>query len=1091
MYRESFEKKPKVNESSKKSEKQSGTVFGWEPLELWPHQAAAIHTVREYIRAFRKENVSYSKAALIQMPTGTGKTGVSAVLSMCFKDLPVVLILTPRIALRKQMIRDIKRKFWEHINIDPKSFKKKVLELLPKNTKKHLESVDDNGAVLVSTPQTLLQLKGRYQGLFEKLKNKILLTIFDEGHYEPAESWGEAVKILKNPTVLLSATPYRNDLRPFPVNPSYIYTYPFIEAVSDRFLRNVEFKILPKKLEINSFASELVNYFKGEFQEIKPLSVTEPRVIVRCESYEEVKEMTLKLQNLGQDAVGIHHCFRKGEYKGCYAHVDDVPNNYKVTYWVHQFKLMEGIDDERFCLLAAYSPPNNDRSIVQQVGRIIRNRHREPGQLGLVFYCKPSGIKAAWERYLKADRDLLKEIKETGTASPKSMVNVDADFPKRLMIDHKPTEYIDSRFRMEFDINAPDAYTHLSLPQCACLYQVKPEEKPLQKWIEEIKLKTMAEWRDHKRAPVSPEKPPNENTRVILYFAYRNSPLLQDDWYFIECLLGATIIHWAEPFLFYYDSGGVVSEVISDLKQTLNPEKLKLLFPNDKSRLVSIGLANTNLGINSLRSRRLQAFSIAETTHGIEDHMYICSSAGGYINSNTKSKEEENHESKEDIRRNVTFRRKRIRETSGKRLTFDEYIEWLNEVSKIVKKKNGGTSLGVFRRFARSCKIPDKPRPIHILLDVFGVEEKFQDVDTKERLRVNDTAATVNNSQGNKTPASTSEYIINGCPYKINVQYNDKTNRYHLEEESGKKNKKQKEEKLNDRFRHIRNEKLGIISYLNRYQAFRIVPEEPGIIYAYGEFYEPLLRVGADYDKNQLELHRLIEGEKRMNNNQSEKGNICRTKGEGWQKGCVFDIIDSAAGTNGTDAFNSLLKDVDTLVCDDMGTEVADFIAARKSNTPDKECVILIHAKAFNEKQIYSASKFAEVCSQAIKNLQYIHRFACGEPPNLNKWTDKWKASPLNYVNSRIRLYQNRKTPNPNPDPKKIWEYIRSIIRNPLSRIEVWIVLGNGISKDELINKFLKEKPPKPEIIQNIYQLESTWSIVSRMGATLRVFTSQ
>jgi hypothetical protein len=379
------------------------------------------------------------------------------------------------------------------------------------------------------------------------------------------------------------------------------------------------------------------------------------------------------------------------------------------------------------------------------------------------------------------------------------------------------------------------------------------------------------------------------------------------------------------------------------------------------------------------------------------------------------------------------------------------------------------------------------------LLDVFGVEEKFRDVETKERLRVNDTAAVVNNTLKNKMLESTFEYMINDHPYKINVQYNSKTNRYHLEEEKDKrnKNKDQKELKLNDRFRHIHNEKLGIISYLNRYQAFRIVPEEPGIIYAYGEFYKPLLRIGENYEKKQLDLCRLIEGEEQLDNNKSEKGDICRNNGEGWEKGCVFDIIDSASGTDETDAFNSLLQDVDTLVCDDMGTEVADFIAARKSKTPDKECVILIHAKALKEKQIYSASKFADVCSQAIKNLQYIHRFDCGDPPNLNKWTDKWKESSRNYVNNRIRLYQNRKKPNPKPDPKKIWEYIRSIIQNPLARLEVWIVLGNGISKKELINKFLKEEPPKPEIIQNIYQLESTWSIVSRMGATLRVFTSQ
>jgi site-specific recombinase XerD len=37
------------------------------------------------------------------------------------------------------------------------------------------------------------------------------LILVDEGHYEPAVSWSKGVRELNRPTVLLSATPYRND----------------------------------------------------------------------------------------------------------------------------------------------------------------------------------------------------------------------------------------------------------------------------------------------------------------------------------------------------------------------------------------------------------------------------------------------------------------------------------------------------------------------------------------------------------------------------------------------------------------------------------------------------------------------------------------------------------------------------------------------------------------------------------------------------------------------------------------------------------------------------------------------------------------
>jgi len=48
--------------------------LNWTSLDLWPNQRAALKVSTEYLAAPKQ-------AALIQMPTGTGKTGVIAVLS--------------------------------------------------------------------------------------------------------------------------------------------------------------------------------------------------------------------------------------------------------------------------------------------------------------------------------------------------------------------------------------------------------------------------------------------------------------------------------------------------------------------------------------------------------------------------------------------------------------------------------------------------------------------------------------------------------------------------------------------------------------------------------------------------------------------------------------------------------------------------------------------------------------------------------------------------------------------------------------------------------------------------------------------------
>jgi superfamily II DNA or RNA helicase len=52
------------------------------------------------------------------------------------------------------------------------------------------------------------------------------LVLVDEGHYEPAISWSKGVRELNRPTILLSATPYRNDFKSFRVRGRFVFNYP-------------------------------------------------------------------------------------------------------------------------------------------------------------------------------------------------------------------------------------------------------------------------------------------------------------------------------------------------------------------------------------------------------------------------------------------------------------------------------------------------------------------------------------------------------------------------------------------------------------------------------------------------------------------------------------------------------------------------------------------------------------------------------------------------------------------------------------------------------------------------------------------------
>jgi hypothetical protein len=83
---------------------------------LWDHQRDAIDVAREYLAA---PDV-HGESALITMPTGTGKTGVIASITTCLPEVTGHrLVLTPWDALVKQMIDDLRRRFWDRLGVMP------------------------------------------------------------------------------------------------------------------------------------------------------------------------------------------------------------------------------------------------------------------------------------------------------------------------------------------------------------------------------------------------------------------------------------------------------------------------------------------------------------------------------------------------------------------------------------------------------------------------------------------------------------------------------------------------------------------------------------------------------------------------------------------------------------------------------------------------------------------------------------------------------------------------------------------------------------------------------------------------------------
>lgn len=153
------------------------------------------------------------------MPTGTGKSGVIAVAAKSLKEAPSVLVVTPWLHLREQITIDIDYRFWQTIGIASDQWSKEVKEIVPGSIRT-FALAGKTPRVLVCTIQTLQTIHRTDPKAYARLREEVSLVLVDEGHREPAPEWAQAVRELKKPTVLLTATPYRNDYRIFDVDPS-------------------------------------------------------------------------------------------------------------------------------------------------------------------------------------------------------------------------------------------------------------------------------------------------------------------------------------------------------------------------------------------------------------------------------------------------------------------------------------------------------------------------------------------------------------------------------------------------------------------------------------------------------------------------------------------------------------------------------------------------------------------------------------------------------------------------------------------------------------------------------------------------------
>ena len=81
-----------------------------EDLRLWRHQVQAVETVAPFLAAQAGPPAPGRLSALVNIPTGGGKTAVIGVLAHWHPRLDRVLVLAPRTAIRDQLVKEYGRR---------------------------------------------------------------------------------------------------------------------------------------------------------------------------------------------------------------------------------------------------------------------------------------------------------------------------------------------------------------------------------------------------------------------------------------------------------------------------------------------------------------------------------------------------------------------------------------------------------------------------------------------------------------------------------------------------------------------------------------------------------------------------------------------------------------------------------------------------------------------------------------------------------------------------------------------------------------------------------------------------------------------
>lgn len=993
----------------------------WESVieaKWWPNQQKAVQLAGDYLDAKKDQQ------AMIRMPTGTGKTVVIATLAQLLEDFQRVLVVAPWESLVGQLEREISAKLWTKLGEATSLAVRPTKVFTPAVLKPTLKKVGQAGA-LICTNQTLQALR-KDSVAFKRLRKWITLTLVDEGHREPAPRWAEAVRDLQCPTVLFTATPYRNDLQLFDVNRDYFYSYTFGEALEDRIVRKVEFIdgawTRGGAITVGEFVTKLLEACEST-EKAAGIQTGTLRVIVRCSEAADIKAVSHALQARGESVIGVHERFKNTDGAIFRKEVPD-PEKEAARFWVHQNKLLEGLDDPAFRLVAIFGTFPNARNLVQQVGRVIRNPSRTAGQKAFVLAHQQDRQKDLWNRFI----DYEKNVRDRNKAGHAELSAFDEFIASHA---NAPSFYLLGDFRRHLradEITDPRAVIQM---RKSVLVRAAKRGFNWKKLIFGIQSELLT----GDAVGFGPDFQ-DKNTFLQLFQIFEQSDIVTEA--YMEIRLGYVFARQLGNTLFFFDTEGRAPEYLKKASDSVAPSILHRLLPDEKTTIKEVSLINGDFGNHAFRRRVVSMDSLQVVPPALSDYVQVCSTATGSVRKQFAGQDETR-------RRYLSFTRGRLSERTTPIIDYTEFAAWVDAINEDLDN-SGLAGDDTLMRFAKPHKYDATEKPRHILFDI-----------TTEEL---DATA----MDGAPAPVKDEKYwlIENGTfhgeiddkPFEARIGFNPETKRFEVESDQLDKVS-------------IRDTGKVFTKYLNETQNFRILLGTSSV-YTQGNFFTPNLLPWKG-GGNRLNIQKIVVGCAGLVNIISEKGDLT-----GWKRDSVFGAIHDR-----TQVFTSAKWTPEILVCNDVGSpEIADFFALCETT----KRIVMIHGKKAREGSSMSASAFHEVCSQAVRYLGFFNPTDKETKLTTKKISDDWCPSAADHPKLKRLVWAKG-----NPTPSEVSKKFTAAIEDPTFGREVWLVMGNGLSQ-KLFEQAVAKTKPKPNEREISYLFQSTWCAVASVGASLRVF---